>query len=137
MKGINKILAITAVILLVILSGCSKTGLAPKPGKGYTKDCGNEVIDKKEMCDDGAANTDNPDTDCYGGTFSYCNKDCQTKTASCDMYCGDGIINGDEDCDGASKPTCQELYGPDWGGSTQCYGCNLQDDCIEPPPVPQ
>lgn len=91
------------VAAMLVLNSCTSTGSAPKkPNPGQLRKCGNGVIGKFEMCDDGSANTDNPNTNCYGGTFSYCSLTCTTETASCDHYCGDGVIDAGEGCDGTN-----------------------------------
>ncbi len=60
-------------------------------GDGY-------VYTGAESCDRGSANGETCDAG-YGGTCQYCTAQCEYMTRS-GSYCGDGIINGDELCDG-------------------------------------
>ncbi len=65
--------------------------------------CGDEyVYSGVESCDDGSGNGDTC-TAVYEGMCHYCTINCQYKTKSGD-YCGDGMINGTELCDGADIP---------------------------------
>jgi len=62
--------------------------------------CGDGNIDEdlNEICDD----SDNNGLVCdapYGGSCSYCSDECQTININ-GPYCGDGIKNGEEACDG-------------------------------------
>ncbi|HAU66683.1 TPA: hypothetical protein DCW61_05035 [Candidatus Uhrbacteria bacterium] len=97
---------------------------------GGTQICGNGILEGNEACDDGnssnndaclntcQANVCGDDavyvgvescdngsengTTCeasYDGTCNYCNATCQYKTQS-GGYCGDGLLNGTEVCDG-------------------------------------
>ncbi|MBI4713887.1 Ig-like domain-containing protein [Candidatus Uhrbacteria bacterium] len=70
--------------------------------------CGdNYVFSGVEACDNGGENvgpfSTNPCTASYDDTCNYCNWQCQYKTLS-GSYCGDGIINGNEFCDGNDQP---------------------------------
>lgn len=49
-------------------------------------DCGNGVVEGKEICDDGSLN----------GTYGHCDSNCKLIGA---FYCGDGSIAGGEECD--------------------------------------
>jgi uncharacterized protein (DUF2147 family) len=60
----------------------------------------------------------------HGGTLS-CATDCKYNTDLCE-YCGDGTINGTEQCDGTEPFTCDELNS--FGGTTTC-----SDTCTIPP----
>ncbi len=68
--------------------------------------CGdNHVNVGIESCDSGG-NNGQVCSATYGSTCNYCNKFCQYKTQS-GAYCGDGIKNGGEFCDGNDLPlTC-------------------------------
>jgi hypothetical protein len=59
--------------------------------------CGNGVKDSGEECDDGVND----------GSYGGCNEDC-TRGA----YCGDGDVNGPEECDLAGENQSNP-YGPD------------------------
>ncbi|MBU1535788.1 hypothetical protein KKF84_10740, partial [Myxococcota bacterium] len=86
--------------------------------------CGNGVIDTPEVCD----GEDLGDMQCtdvgeyLGGTLS-CGSDCRLVTADCydEVICGDGLVQGDEQCDGGNlaNQTCATL-GYD-GGSLMCH----------------
>ncbi|MBU4315146.1 IPT/TIG domain-containing protein [Patescibacteria group bacterium] len=56
----------------------------------------------EEQCDEG----DDNGTLCtasYGSTCTYCNEDCKAVSSS-GSFCGDGVINGSEFCDGLDVP---------------------------------
>ncbi|MBI2475291.1 Ig-like domain-containing protein [Candidatus Uhrbacteria bacterium] len=70
--------------------------------------CGDEyVYSGVEACDNGIDNVGpndlNPCEASYDNTCNYCNWQCQYKTLS-GSYCGDGIKNGNEFCDGNDQP---------------------------------
>jgi cysteine-rich repeat protein len=96
--------------------------------------CGNGVVDGSEECDDGNdVATDGCTTECavnvcgdayiydgvedcdegtgngggcssaYGSTCTACSVDCSYTTSSGE-FCGDGVANGDEYCDGSDTP---------------------------------
>lgn len=70
--------------------------------------CGDGFVWKGiESCDNGIQNKGpNELSPCfapYSGSCNYCNTQCQYKTFS-GAYCGDGVINGTEACDGAALP---------------------------------
>ncbi len=73
--------------------GCSANCLS-------TEVCGNGYLDTVlgEVCDDGTANSDEPD--------ASCRTDCTPRR------CGDGIVDSGEECDDSN--------GVDWDGCTQC-----------------
>jgi cysteine-rich repeat protein len=66
--------------------------------------CGNGTLEatEGEACDDGNFLTEN----CPYGEFActVCNGDCQEVEGEV-SYCGDGIINGDENCDDSNQTT--------------------------------
>lgn len=71
--------------------------------------CGNGVIDPGEQCDEGAGNTNTPcPTPPYQnppGTCTTCTNSC-TQNTQLGPYCGDGVKNGTEQCDGTSGTAC-------------------------------
>ncbi len=73
--------------------------------------CGDGKVQKGvEACDYGSQNG-NSCTPSYGSTCNYCTNQCQRKTVS-GAYCGDGVINGNEFCDGtAVKNICSKATG--------------------------
>ncbi|MCX6714587.1 MAG: IPT/TIG domain-containing protein [Candidatus Uhrbacteria bacterium] len=84
--------------------------------------CGdNKVNVGIESCDSGGANG----TVCnaaYGASCNFCNKFCQYKTQS-GPYCGDGVINGNEYCDGNDIPRqCFKADSAKCAGGTNAAG---------------
>ncbi len=82
-----------------------------------------------ESCDAGASNFDptsneDPCAPPYNGTCNYCNALCQYKTYS-GAYCGDGVRNGNEFCDGSDVPT----VGTCNGGTDNGLECEDNGDC--------
>ncbi len=82
-------------------------------GDGETQSPNDDGIN--EVCDDGENN----------GEYDYCAIDCLSEGT----YCGDGIINGDEECDGSDlgTHTCED-EGFDGGTLTCDSDCTLNDD---------
>ncbi|MBU1238185.1 hypothetical protein KKF84_04595 [Myxococcota bacterium] len=88
--------------------------------------CGDGVIQTPEECDGNALGG----TDCtmagdyLGGTLA-CGSDCRFDTSRCyrEVVCGDGVIQGDEECDSenTSGITCGTLGYT--GGSLRCVDC--------------
>ena len=82
--------------------------------------CGDDVIDTDdgEVCDEGGVAT------CpYGeGTCEVCDDTCTGRVSAAGPYCGDGIVNGDEVCDGGiyCDDTCNEtcVHTVDWRYAT-------------------
>lgn len=90
--------------------------------------CGDGVISGAEQCDPsvaapGAIVLPEVDTcgEVPGGFYDVgdpvgCTATCQLDIRACDQFCGDGQINGGEDCDGASLPTDRDTCGEASGG---------------------
>jgi cysteine-rich repeat protein len=88
-------------------------------GTGVTTQCGNDVVEPGEQCDDG--NT-------AGG--DCCDANCQFEAAG--SSCADGVFcNGDETCNGAGS--CQPGVDPCPGQScdevNDVCGCSVDADC--------
>ena len=87
--------------------------------------CGDEyVYSGVEACDNGGDNkgpTDsNPCDASYSDSCNYCNWQCQYKTLS-GSYCGDGVKNGNEFCDGNDQPYwCIDYNGGDVKRGASC-----------------
>lgn len=90
--------------------------------------CGNKLKEDGETCDGGY-------TSCPGlgggftGGLAYCEDDCLSwDTSQCTgggdtPFCGDGLIEGDEVCDGGSKP-CADISSSTPEGNAYC-----ENDC--------
>ncbi|MEK6859152.1 MAG: hypothetical protein AABX53_04550 [Nanoarchaeota archaeon] len=92
--------------------------------QGVIEQCGNNLREGSEVCDDG---NEVSETSCtqYGGSQTFCNADCSaTFQLTCDS-CGDGTINSEwgEQCDGLlfGGATCASMGFPG-GGSLTCTG---------------
>lgn len=58
--------------------------------------CGNSIVESPEVCDE---NYQSCEIDGYEG-IQWCNANCyEWDDCTTDLSCGDGIINGDEECD--------------------------------------
>lgn len=80
-----------------------------------TNVCGDGVVlfpngtEVGSNCDQGANNTPYcPDDECDVCLPAACAQDSCTIAVGLPQYCGDGVINGDEECDDV-EPTCPEL----------------------------
>lgn len=81
--------------------------------------CGDGNLDPGEQCDDGTQNGV-PCNPPYGGSCQYCSSSCQIVTLN-GPYCGDGIVNGSEQCDGTAG------VGPNQFCTTTCKLVNIYD----------
>ena len=101
--------------------------------------CGNGQIDWGEDCDSpailGGATCESVMGSGYTGNLS-CTR-CIFDTSDCHKTvpsrCGNGVREGDEECDGTDKPinTCLELFGTGYSGYLSCaYDCTFDtSDC--------
>ena len=104
-------------------------------------DCGNGVIDAGEQCDGTNLNEQTCESQGFDGGTLSCTTTCQFNTTGCTKLppeCGNGEIDGDEQCDGANlnEQSC-ETQGFD-GGTLSCTaacqfdttGCTtIESDC--------
>ncbi len=104
-----------------------------------TGSCGDGVLDAaEEACDPGTA--DIPDDDLLDGadclTFGFhapgglaCSQACTYDVDACDQVCGDGVINGDEDCDGGELDSrdCTDFGFYDAAGLACTGACGFDD----------
>jgi hypothetical protein len=88
--------------------------------------CGNGVLDDDEECDGTDFGWESCQTRGFLAGELTCNEACEIETDGCVMesICGDGIITGEEDCEGGvGGETCESL---ELGTGT--LGCT--DDCF-------
>lgn len=109
-----------------------------------TKKCGNNTIDAGELCDGTKLNGKTCATQVGGGSTGTlkCSADCKNfDTSSCTaaLSCGDGIVNGDEECDGSAYlldvSTCSEYSSAYLSGNLKCTPlCEIDTSaCVEKP----
>ena len=95
---------------------------------GCSQFCGDGAINGPEVCDGAAFNTTcAAQGHTYGGSLTCINTCSQVSTASCNGYCGDGVVQGayGEQCDGTNLNgnTCVTLgY---FGGTLGCSSCGF------------
>lgn len=87
-----------------------------------TTQCGDGfIVAGHEVCDSNSVSCMNG---AYSGTQT-CNSQCNAYGSCVSGYCNDGIINGDETCDGSNfggkSCSTQGFY----GGSLSCSGCSI------------
>ncbi|MCB9531849.1 MAG: thrombospondin type 3 repeat-containing protein [Myxococcales bacterium] len=91
--------------------------------------CGNGVRETGEICDGEQilAGIDCVAQGFIGGELG-CDSACALDTSACYMsLCGDDIVSGDEECDGAASDTCVDLgFAPGGDGEVTCNEC-VQD----------
>ena len=96
--------------------------------------CGDNVlqIGQGEGCDNGVGNTNTPCVPPYGSDCTYCDMSCQSQTVAMTQWCGDGTVNGPEQCDNfeLNGEDCESL-GFTGGGDLSCdASCNFDtSDC--------
>ena len=64
-------------------------------GEDSAAECGNDILESGEDCDEGSSNANSSDTDCYG-EVTYCDESCNEVTVDCDTYCGDSLVDSGE-----------------------------------------
>ncbi len=119
---------LVVILATEVLGGCAMA-TGDEPGQTTDHDleplCGNERREGTEVCDgldfDGA--TCGTMTSHSDGAL-VCTDDCGVDTSGCHS-CGDGVVEGPEECEGATigRQTC-----PDFGyerGSPYCDGCRV------------
>lgn len=100
-------------------SGSGVGGDYPITGPLEPPVCGDGEVSSGEDCENDIGVVCTPE---YGidKTCTYCDTDCKWKTITTSTYCGDGIINGPEQCEGDNLDgaTCQSIgFG---GGTLSC-----------------
>ena len=117
---------------LLLAAPAMPDGCAPDPGGGTggapSAVCGNRMVEEREECDrDNLAlqtclQVTGGERDV--GTLT-CTNDCKLDTSGCrPSVCGDGRVEGLEDCDGTNlgqKTTCHEVHGGYAGGQLKCH----------------
>lgn len=108
----------------------------PQPDTGGPQRCGNGVREQGEVCD---GDDILPGATCerqgfIGGELG-CTDTCVFDVTACyDELCGDGLISGTEDCDGAdlNDATCASLgFAPGGAGSVTCVDCMYDTSTCE------
>ena len=113
-------------------NACKTAGITNATANSTTATCawcGDGYKNGGEGCDNGTSNTNSPTCTTYGGTCSYCNLACESKTVK-GPYCGDGTRQSNEGCDGSqyshSYSSCIRGQGTD--GDDNCgSGCDKYD----------
>ena len=124
----NKRLTCILVAVLLGAAGCSE-----KADVVYT--CGNGILEDDEICD-GMQFSENLNLVCSNGATANksalrCNAKCQLDmSAACNAVCGNGMIEGDEQCDGLAMPTVNAACtNPDLT-KLVCQNCRIVDNGI-------
>ena len=90
-------------------------------------ECGNNILETGEECDDGSNNG----VQCappYDGSCDFCSNTCEIVTLQGGV-CGDGTVNGPEECDEGSQNGIQ--CNPPYAGSCNFCASNCQDDSVQ------
>lgn len=113
-------IAVARLVNANIVSSSTAVELRVNPAPAM---CGNGAIESGEDCDPSTP-TCNP---LYGGSCGYCSSSCHLITLQ-GAYCGDGIRNGPEQCDGLDLGghSCTTLGQGFTQGTLSCSGsCNF------------
>ena len=105
--------------------------------------CGDGVVGGSEACDGSAFASGKTDCSAYSseyksGTSVSCLSNCTVDTSACVRkdYCGDGVINGEEECDGANfllgGTLCSQWDAKYGAGNVSCGSdCKVKyDACV-------
>ena len=116
----NSLLFGTVMVLAPLATGCSDDD------RGGGEQCGNGVVEGNELCDGADLNGQTcSDVGNYSGGDLSCNTDCTFDTSLCTapVNCGNGTIDGTEECDGTNLngQTCSDV-GDFTGGVLSCRG---------------
>lgn len=103
--------------------------------------CGNGVIDPGEVCDGANLNSKTCSTQGYSGGTLSCNSSCTSfNTSLCfnppPIICGDGIVNGTEQCDGVNLNGSSCVARGFAGGTLSCNSnCTFNSNLCTMPPL--
>ncbi|MFH2005075.1 MAG: PPC domain-containing protein [bacterium] len=104
---------------------CSDQCVFDLSGCELLVDCGNDVVDSGEQCDGSDLNGQTCESRALGGGTLGCDPvTCQFDISGCEGggICGDGVADGDEQCDGIDFRglSCETLDGSYLGGQLDC-----------------
>lgn len=134
----KRLVTAMAIVSTMVISGCSEKGGSPDLGPGDGEVLDYCVVDAKDACSDGVRNGTETDVDCGGYFCPPCGygKACSDDTDCLSRYCaagkclvlgcGNGKVDGKEECDGTvqARKTCLD-YGFNFGTLTCTMGCTL------------
>ncbi len=118
-------------LAVLLLSGCSEKA-------EYT--CGNGVLESDEICD-GSLFASELHVVCSNGMTPNkmllgCTAKCSLDASkACASSCGNGVIEGEEQCDGTIPPVMAGCTNPDMS-KLQCLNCRIVDNGVCPSLIP-